>query len=187
MKLRLIIASFAAALMAVACTVEDPISHLEGLEVSNDYITVASDAGSAALITVTGVDAWMAVSSAEWLTVTPFAGTANQTVSVSLTATTAATAARSAEVRIVMGDKVKIILVNQAAPIGTDVPPSKCEDVVNGPDAVYRVSEINLEPGKNSNLGCNGKEYSGQYLMTVGLPVLSADKLKSHVIELNIK
>ena len=140
MKLRFIIASFAAALMAVACTVEDPISHLEGLEVSNDYITVASDAGSAASITVTGVDAWMAVSSAEWLTVTPFAGTANQTVSVSLTATTAATAARSAEVRIVMGDKVKIILVNQAAPIGTDVPPSKCEDVVNGPDAVYRVT-----------------------------------------------
>ena len=55
------------------------------------------------------------------------------------------------------------------------------------PDAVYRVSEINLEPGKNSNLGCNGKEYSGQYLMTVGLPVLSADKLKSHVIEFTAK
>ncbi len=52
------------------------------------------------------------------------------------------------------------------------------------PDAKYRVREINMEPGKQSWLGCNDKVYSGQYLMTIGLDVLTTHKLVSHVLEL---
>ena len=49
---------------------------------------------------------------------------------------------------------------------------------------MYRVREINMMPGKQSWLGCNDKVYSGQFLMTVGLDVLTTHKLTSHVLEI---
>ena len=52
------------------------------------------------------------------------------------------------------------------------------------PDTRYRVHEINMMPGHGSNLGCNDRVYSGQYLMTVGVNLLSTRKLTSHVLEL---
>ena len=52
------------------------------------------------------------------------------------------------------------------------------------PDTRYRVREINMMPGHGSNLGCNDRVYSGQYLMTVGVNLLSTRKLTSHVLEL---
>lgn len=52
------------------------------------------------------------------------------------------------------------------------------------PDATYRVREINMEPGKQSWLACDNKTYSGQYLMTVGLDILTSHKLVSHVLEI---
>jgi len=51
-------------------------------------------------------------------------------------------------------------------------------------DRMYRVREINLWPGASSWLGCNDKTYSGQYLMSVGLDVLTTHKLLSHVLEI---
>ena len=48
----------------------------------------------------------------------------------------------------------------------------------------YQVTEINLMPGKASSLTCNGQQYSGDYLMKVGLPILTADQANSHVLEL---
>lgn len=48
----------------------------------------------------------------------------------------------------------------------------------------YKVEEINLLPGTNSRLECNGKVYSGDYLMKVGLNVFSSSPLVSHVIEI---
>ena len=48
----------------------------------------------------------------------------------------------------------------------------------------YKVEEINLMPGSNSSLECHGKVYSGDYLMKVGLPLLSSHHLQSHVVEL---
>jgi hypothetical protein len=36
-------------------------------------------------------------------------------------------------------------------------------------DKVYTIKETNLMPGKESDLECNGKQYSGDYLMKVGL------------------
>ena len=51
-------------------------------------------------------------------------------------------------------------------------------------DKVYTVKETNLMPGKDSDLECNGKQYSGDYLMKVGLNVFSQTDGTSHVLVL---
>jgi len=50
------------------------------------------------------------------------------------------------------------------------------------PEAQYRVEEINLMPGQQSWLSAHNKIYSGDYLMKVGIPVLTAHRLVSHVL-----
>lgn len=52
------------------------------------------------------------------------------------------------------------------------------------PDALYRVREVCLMPGRQSRLACHDKSYTGDYLMKVGLKVLSSGQLVSHIIEL---
>lgn len=47
---------------------------------------------------------------------------------------------------------------------------------------IYTISETNLMPGAQSGLACNGKQYSGDYLMKVGLDVLSSREGSSRVI-----
>lgn len=49
----------------------------------------------------------------------------------------------------------------------------------------YTVKEINLMPGIESTLTENGKTYSGDYLMKVGIDVFTADRLNSRVIEVS--
>lgn len=51
-------------------------------------------------------------------------------------------------------------------------------------DKVYTVKETNLMPGKESDMECNGKQYSGDYLMKVGLNVFSQIDGTSHVLVL---
>lgn len=53
------------------------------------------------------------------------------------------------------------------------------------PDRRYTVSEINLMPGKKSTLPENGKTFSGDYLMKIGLKALTGSDYNSRVIELN--
>ena len=71
-----------------------------------------------------------------------------------------------------------------------DLHPRYKEPVMNvkmqGLDAnkVYTVKETNLMPGKESDLECNGKQYSGDYLMKVGLNVFSQTDGTSHVLVL---
>jgi alpha-galactosidase len=52
------------------------------------------------------------------------------------------------------------------------------------PKKQYRVQEINLMPNTASTLEANGKTFSGDYLMKVGLDVLSSNGATSHVVEL---
>ena len=138
MKLKYILASFVATVaLMVGCTVEEPVSKLSGLEVSNDYVTVAADDQSSATITVTADESWTAVPSASWISVSPSSGSAGQG-SLTITASEAS-AARSGEVRINMGSKTKIISFNQSAPAGVEVPPSTCAEVIAGPDITYKV------------------------------------------------
>lgn len=49
---------------------------------------------------------------------------------------------------------------------------------------MYTVKETNLMPGKQSDLECNGKQYSGDYLMKIGLNVFTAHDGTSHVLVL---
>jgi len=52
------------------------------------------------------------------------------------------------------------------------------------PDKKYELKEINLLPGTNSRLSCNGKIYSGDFLMKVGISVFSSQHTVSHLIEI---
>ncbi|MBR1698262.1 MAG: BACON domain-containing protein [Bacteroidales bacterium] len=142
MKLKNIFASFiAAATVLFGCAKEEAISTLAGLSVSEDYITLAADENASATITVNGVEAWsasIADSKVTWLTITPASGSAGQDVNLRFTAE-ASSSSRSAEVYITMGGKTKIIKVNQAAPVGVEVPLATCKDVIDGPDVTYKV------------------------------------------------
>lgn len=52
------------------------------------------------------------------------------------------------------------------------------------PEATYKVEEISLMPGKQSWLNCHGKTYTGDYLMNVGVHLLSSNDMTSHLVEL---
>ena len=145
MKLRYLFASLAAAVtMFIGCVPEEPVSKLAGLEVDNDYVSIAAEAGSSAVIKVTGDEDWTVAipdTKVDWLTVSPASGAAGQEVSVTLSAASASTAARSTEVHITMGAKVKIIKVNQLAPAGVEVTPSTVAEVLAGDEGkTYRVT-----------------------------------------------
>ena len=51
-------------------------------------------------------------------------------------------------------------------------------------DASYRVREICLMPGNQSWLDCNDKVYTGDYMMKVGIKLLSSNDMVSHIIEI---
>lgn len=55
------------------------------------------------------------------------------------------------------------------------------------PSTVYEVKEINLMPGTESNFAQNGKSFTGDYLMKVGLDAFTWKHNTSTVIELKAK
>lgn len=65
---------------------------------------------------------------------------------------------------------------------GTDWTAVKLEGL--DPDKLYTVKEINLFPGSRSEMVEDGKQYTGQYLMTVGLNVSSSRELTSSIVEI---
>lgn len=145
MKLRYLLTSLvAAAVMLIGCTQEEPVSKLSGLEVDNDYVSLAADEGSTVTIKVKGDESWTAAiadEKADWVTVSPTSGTGGSEVTVTLTAASASSAARATELHITMGSKVKIIKVNQLAPAGVEVAPSTVAEVLAGDEGkTYRVT-----------------------------------------------
>jgi alpha-galactosidase len=48
----------------------------------------------------------------------------------------------------------------------------------------YKVEEINLLPGSRSRLAGNGKSYTGDYLMKVGLHVFTTSQTSSRIVEI---
>lgn len=141
MKLKYILSSlFAAAAIFAACSTEEPVSKMTGLEVSNDYITLGSEENLSTTITVTGDEDWtlsytFGDKEEEWLTVTPASGAAGQAVTVTITAAKTADA-RSKEVHIAMGSKVKIVTVNQEG----NISPATVKEILEGPDKTYQVT-----------------------------------------------
>ncbi|MCH5228362.1 MAG: alpha-galactosidase, partial [Muribaculaceae bacterium] len=52
------------------------------------------------------------------------------------------------------------------------------------PDAEYKIEEICLMQGEKSNFAFDGKVFSGDYLMKVGLNLLGGKDMDSHIVEL---
>ena len=82
-------------------------------------------------------------------------------------------------------DKAK----NKAVVFAFDIHPRYGEHILpvrlQGLDAnkMYHVKEINLMPGAGASMGGNDQNYSGEYLMTVGLGLFTGQDLSSRVIE----
>lgn len=55
------------------------------------------------------------------------------------------------------------------------------------PQKKYKVEEINLLPGKKSRLRENDAVFSGDYLMKVGLDLLTTAHTSSRIIELTVQ
>lgn len=79
---------------------------------------------------------------------------------------------------------------SQAVVFGYNINPRFSEPIRNvkmrglDPEKVYLVKEINLIPGQKSRLSYDGKVYTGDFLMKVGLPLLNGGHLSSTVLEL---
>ena len=52
------------------------------------------------------------------------------------------------------------------------------------PDAEYKIEEICLMPGEKSNFTFDGRVFSGDYLMKVGLNLIGGKDMDSHIVEL---
>ena len=52
------------------------------------------------------------------------------------------------------------------------------------PAKTYKIEEINLMPGTTSRMNSNGKTYTGDYLMKVGLNLLTSNRISSRIIEI---
>ncbi len=52
------------------------------------------------------------------------------------------------------------------------------------PAKMYKVEEINLMPGRKSDLKVQGRVFSGDYLMKVGLNAFTPGQAKSRMIEI---
>ncbi|MDY3267072.1 MAG: alpha-galactosidase [Phocaeicola sp.] len=80
---------------------------------------------------------------------------------------------------------------NKAVLFAYDIHPRFQEKLMNvklqGLDAnkMYKIEEINLMPNTKSRLSANGKIYSGDFLMKVGLEVFGLAQTQSHVIEIS--
>jgi alpha-galactosidase len=53
------------------------------------------------------------------------------------------------------------------------------------PDKQYQVEETDLMPGAKPSLPGHGQQFSGEYLMTVGIPVFTTQSLHSRVISIS--
>lgn len=89
-----------------------------------------------------------------------------------------------AAVVYVNNDKNKAVLFSYTLHprYGTNWTPVKLQ----GLDAtkLYTVTETNLYPGTNSELPENGKQFTGEYLMNIGLQVSGTNQLTSSVVEI---
>lgn len=89
-----------------------------------------------------------------------------------------------AAVIYVDGDKKKAVLLAYTLHprYGTNWTPVKLQGLDAA--ALYTVKETNLYPGANAELPENDKQYTGEYLMNIGLNVSSANQLTSAVVEI---
>lgn len=88
-------------------------------------------------------------------------------------------------VNYVSNDGRKVVLfAYNLHPRYKEVPTNVCLQGLD-PNAIYMVTETNLMPGTESKATCHGHQFSGDYLMKVGLDILSDQSGTSHVFELS--
>ena len=81
---------------------------------------------------------------------------------------------------------------NKAVLFAFDIHPRFQEKLMNvklqglDPNKMYKVEEINLMPDTESEFISNGKIFSGDYLMKVGIDVFGFKHTQSHVIEISV-
>ena len=135
MKLRHIFAALAAAaLTLVGC--QEELKVLDEVQVSQSLVAIPVEGGSVE-VTVNANDAWEIVGAPEWLTASPAAGQAGETVVTFSAGETAET--REAVFYINVGEVQQVMNALQMAE-KVETPLSTCADVNNGVDGkVYRV------------------------------------------------
>ncbi|MDR1527922.1 MAG: alpha-galactosidase, partial [Dysgonamonadaceae bacterium] len=92
------------------------------------------------------------------------------------------------------GNHVSVIYVDEAKDravfFAYDVFPVRNEKLLPvrlqglDPNRQYKVEEINLMPGEESGFVSNGKVFSGDYLMKIGLDVFTSKHMNSKIIEI---
>lgn len=140
MKLKNIFLTIAACLAFVSCDEEFVIPTMDELQLSNTYVSINKDGGSAT-IELTAADSWSidATQIPEWLTISPISGGAGAaTVSFSAEATTKTR--KVSDLIITVGEKSQYINVEQSIGI-VPVSNATCAEVIAGADGkTYRVA-----------------------------------------------
>ena len=135
MKLKYIIPSFMAIVaMLVGCNDDYEAAHLDELRVSSSYLALSQD-GSSAQFTLNANADWTIENTNDWLTVTPVAGTAGETV-VTLSAD-AVLSARTATIKVLSGSNVQEVNIVQGKTVAEL---ATCKQVLEGADGkTFRV------------------------------------------------
>jgi len=121
----------------VSCSEDFEPTYLDGLTVSQSYVAISTDGGSAT-IDVNASEAWSIENTPDWLTITPASGNAG-TTKVTFSAE-ANSAGRNCEVLVKMGDKVQRVNVLQGLATVSTV---SCAEVNNGIEGkTYRVTGV---------------------------------------------
>ena len=135
MKLKHIFTIAVAAVAFASCSNDYEVDNLNGLTVSSSYVSLP-EAGGGTNITITSNDAWTldtigtAIKGKTWLEYSSLSGNAGEST---LTIKAGATDnGRSAEVRLISGNKTQRINIIQGLPVAT---PATCAEVIAGPDS----------------------------------------------------
>lgn len=124
----------------VGCDEEVRIDTMAELELSNTYVSIKPEGGSAT-ITLTATESWAfnAEQIPDWLTISPLSGNVG-TFAVHFTAEATAKTRKVSDLKIKVGDKVQFINVEQSIGI-VPVSTATCAEVIAGADGkTYRVS-----------------------------------------------
>ena len=144
MKLKYFIPSLVAvvAAMFTSCSDDEKPTYLDGLQVSQSYVSL-DKAGGTTSIDVTAIGDWAVSGAPEWLTVSPASGSGNGSISFSA----GAGEGRTAQLLLTSGDLTQRINIIQG--IAT-VENATCAEVLAGPEAkTYRVTGVCVDNPDN--------------------------------------
>ena len=135
MKLRYFIPSLVAvvAAMFTSCSDNKDATYLEGIKVSQSYVSL-NTAGGSTSIDILANGSWTVSGAPDWLNVSPASGNGSGTITFSANAAEG----RSASVNITCGDETQIVNIIQGL---VTISTASCAEVLAGPDSkTYQVT-----------------------------------------------